>query len=251
MNSPTTIHTSRTIMWAELERVMDHATISGDYQSALAQNVTGKKSSSGQQKTANYLRKLYGFDLQDPAFRAFAYFWKISESAEKPLLTLVFAVSRDYLLRETIDLVHQVKPGEQLGIGMVEEQVEKYHPNNYSENTRRSIAQNLASSWKKAGFVVGKVKNIRTNPVISYRVACFAFLLGYLNGDRGDFIWNSVPVKSLGLGESRLRELAVECTRMHLMNYQYAGSVTAISFQHLLNQIEAYANENRSADCRV
>ncbi len=81
----------------------------------------------------------------------------------------------------------------------------------------------------------------KKQPAINYRIACFAFLLAYLKGDRGDFIWNSIGVKALGLYESKLRELAIECAKRDLIQYQYAGSVTAISFNNLLNKIESDA----------
>jgi hypothetical protein len=80
--------------------------------------------------------------------------------------------------------------------------------------------------------------------VITYRVACFAFLLAYLSGNRGEFIWNSIGVKALFLPESKLRDLALECARKDFMQYQYAGSVTAISFTNLLNKIGINGNTN-------
>ena len=128
--------------------------------------------------------------------------------------------------------------------GLGDEVIEKYHPNQYSANTRRSMAQNIASSWKQAGFIEGKVKNIRTQPEVTYRVACFAFLLAYLNGNRGDFIWGSIGVNALCLYESKLRELAIECAKKDLMQYQYAGSVTAINFTNLLNKIGINGSTN-------
>ena len=120
---------------------------------------------------------------------------------------------------------------------MFEVVIERYHPNQYSAATRGSIARNIASSFKQAGFLEGKVKSIRVQPEITYRNACFAFLLAYLSGDRGDFIWNNIGVKSLCLNESKLRELAIECTKRDLMQYQFAGGVTAIAFTNLLNKI--------------
>ena len=177
-------------------------------------------------------------------FAAFKYFWKISEPNEKPLIAFLYAINHDDLLAESVQVLQSVKPGEKATIELFEEVIEKYHPNQYSPIPRRSMAQNIASSWKQAGFIEGKVKNIRTQPIISYRIACFAFLLAYLNGDRGDFIWNSIGVKALCLPESKLRELAIECAKKDLMQYQYAGSVTAITFTNLLNKIGINGNTN-------
>jgi hypothetical protein len=231
-------------MFAELEKVMAYSLDDDNFLESLKHNVTGKKSNSGVEKTANYLKQLYGFDSNFPPFMAFKYFWKISEPNEKPLIALVYAANQDELLAESIQVMQVVKPGEKATREAFEEVIKKYHPNQYSANTRRSMAQNIASSWKQAGFIKGKVKNIRTQPEISYRVACFAFFLAYLKGDRGDFIWNSIGVSALCLYESKLRELAIDCAKKDLMQYQYAGSVTAISFTNLLSKIEKNDNTN-------
>jgi hypothetical protein len=239
-----TIHSSRTIMFAELEKVMDYSGDNNNFLEALGQNVTGKKSSSGIEKTANYLKSLYKFDLNYPPFVALKYFWKIAEPNEKPLIAFIYAFTQDDLLTESMEVLKRVKPGEKVSIELFESVIEKYHPNQYSVNTRRSMSQNIASSWKQAGFIEGKVKNIRTQPEIGYRVACFAFLLAFLKGDRGDFIWNSLSTNALLLYESELRALAVESAKKDLMLYQYAGSVTAISFTNLLNKIGINGSTN-------
>ncbi len=231
-------------MYAELEKVMAYSIDGKKFTEALGQNVTGKKSSSGVVKTARYLKQLYGFNVQDPSFVAFHYFWKVSDVQEKPLIAFLYAVHQDVLLAESIEVLQRKKQGEKASVELFEGVIEKYHPNHYSANTRRSIAQNIASSWKQPGFIEGKVKNIRTQPVVTYRVACFSFLLAYLNGLRGDFIWNSIGVKALCLPESKLRELAMECAKKDLMQYQYAGSVTAISFTNLLSKIGIDGNKN-------
>lgn len=231
-------------MFSELEKVMAFSYETGRYLDAMNDNVFGKKSSDGIRQTKGFLKRLYNFDENNQQFAAFKYFWKISDPNEKPLIAFVYAVNQDDLLAESVQVLQSVKPGEKATIELFEEVIEKYHPNQYSANTRRSMAQNIASSWKQAGFIEGKVKNIRTQPDVTYRVACFAFLLAYINGDRGDFIWGSIGVNALCLYESKLRELAIECAKKDLMQYQYAGSVTAISFTNLLNKIGINGNTN-------
>jgi hypothetical protein len=224
-------------MFSELEKVMDYSIESSNFNEALSINVTGKKSNSGVEKTANYLKLLYGFDAKNPHFAAFKYFWQTSEHAEKPLFAFVYACKQDDLLSENLSVISETRIGEKVLIERLEENIEKLHPNQYSPNTRRSVAQNIASSFKQAGFVEGKVKNLRVQREITYPVACFAFLMAYLDGDRGDFIWNNRSVTTLMLSEFRLRELALECTKRDLMQYQFGGGVTAISFNNLLNKI--------------
>jgi len=231
-------------MYNELEKVMAYSIDNDNFMESLGLNVTGKKSNSGVEKTANFLKKLYGFDENNPSFTAFKYFWKISEPNERPLIAFVYAVNQDQLLAESVQVLQNVKPGAKVATSFFEEEIEKYHPNQYAENTRKSMAQNLASSWKQAGLIEGKVKNIRTQPEITYRIACFAFLLAYLKGDRGDFIWGSIGVNALCLYQTELRALASECAKKDLMKYQYAGSVTAISFTNLLNKMGIDGNTN-------
>jgi hypothetical protein len=128
--------------------------------------------------------------------------------------------------------------GEKVSIEKLETNLEAHHPGRFSDNTRRSVAQNIASSWKQAGFITGKVKNIRTQPEVDYLVVAFALLLSYLNGDRGDFMLNSKWVKALGVGEDKVRELAFEAAKRDYLQYQSAGEVTTISFQKLLDKLD-------------
>jgi hypothetical protein len=232
-----TIHTSRTIMFAELAKVMNHAIQYDNYLDALNQNVINKKTKSGNEKTSGYLKRLYDFDINYPPFKALKYFWSISEERDKSFLALLYAIGNDCILADSISVIQGISPMQKVTIELLEDNIEAHNPNKYSANTRRSMAQNIASSWKQAGFIEGKVKNIRTQPEITYLVGCFAFLLAWLKGDRGDFIWNSTVVTALCLSESKLRNLAIECAKRDLMQYQYAGSVTAISFIPLLNKI--------------
>jgi hypothetical protein len=244
LKRPKSIHGARTMMFSELEKVMAYSIDTGLYMDAMGENVFGKKSSNGIKQTKGFLKRLYGFELTNQSFVAFEYFWKCCDSSERPIIALIYAINQDELLAESLDVLRKVILGEKVTIEKFEEVIERYHPNQYSPKTRRSMAQNIASSWKQSGFILGKVKNIRSQPDITYRVACFAFLLAYLKGGRGEFIWNSIGVNALCLPESKLRELALECARKDFMQYQYAGSVTAISFTNLLNKIGINGNKN-------
>ena len=232
-----TIHTARTIMFAELSKIMDYSMEHGQYVDSLDQNVFSKKSADGIRQTGSFLKRLYSFDNHYNLFIAFKYFWSISDKEEKPLIAFLYAINHDDLLAESLQVINKVNPGEKAAIEYFEENIEKYHPNKYTEKTRKSLAQNIASSWKQAGYIEGKVKNIRVAQEITYLVACFAFFISYLKGARGEFIWNSTGVKSLLLPEQKLRDLALECAKRDLMLYQFAGSVTSISFNSLLNKL--------------
>jgi len=231
-------------MFAELEKVMDYSASDNSYINSLELNVMGKKSGSGRNETATFLTRLYSFDEKRPPFAALRYFWAIVAPADRALITFVYAVDHDTLLSESLEVIGSVRLGDKVLIQSLEENIEKYHPQKYASSTLRSISQNLASSWKQAGFIEGKVKNIRVQPEIGYLVAGFAFLLAYLNGDRGEYIWNNAAVRSLCLPEERLKALAAECNRKDLMHFQSAGGVTTFSFKELLNKIGIHEVES-------
>lgn len=238
MVKPTTIHTHRTIMFKELEKVMDYSISDDSYFQALDNNVTGKKSADGIKQTARFLKIIYGFDKSSPTFKIFKFFWNAIDTNERELITFLYALNSDYLLSESIDVIVKTRIADKTTVESFELNVEKYHPNRFTKNTLRSVAQNIASSWKQAGFITGKVKNIRTQPEISYKAVAFAFIMAYLNGLRGDFIWSGKWVKALCLNENQLRDLAIEASKRGLIHYQYAGNVSSITCQELFNKLE-------------
>lgn len=224
-------------MFQELEKVMDFALETDEYTKAMESNVFGKKSADGIKQTSNFLLRIYTFDPEASNFKAFKYFWNISDQSEKPLLVFLFAFGQDYLLFESADVISQTPLGDKVSVEAFKENLEKFYPNKYSAVTSHSIGKNLASSWKQAGYIEGKTKNIRVQPNITYKVAAFAFLLAFLQGDRGEYIMNNPIVKSLCLGESSLRELAIEAAKQDLLQYQYGGSVTSFAFPQLLSKL--------------
>lgn len=232
-----TVHTSRTLMFAELSRVMDHGFETNSFEESMGENVTGKLTKSNIEKTNRYLKQLYGFNDKDSYFSGFKFFWKLSVTESKPILALLFAIHSDDLIAESIDVVLKRSTDTKVNIEAFEENIETFHPKRYSYNTRKSLAQNIASSWKQAGFILGKVKNIRVQPEIDYSVVAFALFLGYLDNLRGEFLFNSKYTRALSVSESKLRDLAFEASKRDLLSYQYAGSVTTITFNQLFKNL--------------
>ena len=244
MKPDKTVHTGRTIMFKELQKVMNHGLDNDDYVEAIKQNVFNKATKSGVSYTAKFLRRLYDFDMSLPTFKAFKHFWHIADEREKPLLAIIYAIGSDYQLKNSIPVINNTEIGEKVTVESIESNIENLDPKKYTSNTLRSMAQNIASSWKQAGFITGKVKNIRTKPDINYLVLTFALLMAYLNGLRGDFILTSDWVKALTLDERTIRSLAIEAAKRDLLQYKYAGNVTSITFKNLLNKLDINGFEN-------
>lgn len=233
-----TIHTARTMMLSELSQVMDHNVEGVEFSEIMNANVSNKLSSSNLIQTNRHLKQLYSFDNNDILFKSFRHYWQLSNNVNRGILTLLFALTNDYLLSESIDVVISTEIGRKVAIETLGENIERYHPGRYSDNTRRSAAQNIASSWKQAGYIEGRIKNIRTDANPDYTTVSFALLLSYINGDRGEFILSSKWVKALALNTEELRDLIKEAAKRDMLQYQHAGSVTIISFDKQLKLIE-------------
>jgi len=240
VNKEKTIHTSRTIMFAELSRIMFHGISKNSFDESFSDNVAGKLSKSNQEKTNRYLKQLYGFDLSDSFFSSFSWFWKSTPESEHSLMAIIYAIKNDFLLSESIDVVNSIAIGNKVTIELLERNIQSRYPNRFSKATLRSIAQNIASSWKQAGFIIGKVKNIRVMPDIGYWTVSFALLIGYLEGMRGEFLLGSKYIRTMGLPEAKIRELITEASKRDILQYQYSGHVTTIMFPNLLKSIGIY-----------
>lgn len=233
-----TVHTARTLMFTELSKVMDFSIESDNYFQSLENNILGKKSQNGIKQTTGFLTILYIFDIHYNPFKVFKEFWLRTDEYEKPVVALLFALTHDYLLSESISIVSGTDLSAKVDIERIESNIEKYHPNRFTKNTLRSVAQNVASSWKQAGFITGKVKNIRTQPSITYNMVAFAFIMAYLDGLRGDFILSSKWVKALCLEENITRELAVEASQRGLIQYHFLGDVTSVTCNEFFNKLQ-------------
>lgn len=212
---------------------MDFAHQSGDYEHALSANVIGKRSAANLKYTNGHLLKLYHFNAKSPHFNAFAYFWNLTNKSEKQLIAFLFALKSDDLLRQSIEEIQAVEVGKPISPKNIAEGIISRLPNRYSAKTVRSASQNLLSSWKQAGFVLGKVKCRRAKPEITRNVVAFAALLAFLDDLRGNFILQSPYFKALNLPEGELRRLLAEAAQYDLLTYQSAGNITSIHFPHL------------------
>ncbi len=109
-----TIHTSRTIMFDELNALISHGIF--EEEEIVALNVFNKQSSSGIRKTLNYLSKLYDFRDDNQLWSTFLFLWKLSAEADRRILSLLYAVYKDDLLRASIPVVLDTPKGKKVQV---------------------------------------------------------------------------------------------------------------------------------------
>lgn len=235
------VHTSRTMMFAELSKLMDFSIgTNTDFENLLNENVIAKQTKYNKTVTNRLLKRLYLLDDKKSVFKVLHYFWSLAHEKEKPLLALLLAITRDFLLAESIDVVTNISPGNRVDVSAIEQCVESNHPKRYTDKTRLSLAQNLASSWKQTGHITGKMKNIRTQVTPGYYAVAYALFLGYIHGLRGDFLFQTKWTKVLDCSENELRNLAQEAAKRELLSFQYAGNVTVVNFKSLIHKLHLY-----------
>lgn len=237
MNKPKTIHTSRTIMSAELTEVLNYPKNGSDYMEVMEGNVFNKRTESSRKKTIRYLTQLYGFDKNDIRFTVLEDYWQRTDEEDKTLLSFLYAVSKDYLLKESVSLVKAVPINEKAHIEGFEENITHNHPNRFSPKTLRSVAQNIASSWKQAGYIEGKVKNLRVKRSPSYLMVSFALLMAYIDGARGEYMTDHPAVKALDVSKDELHQLIKAAADRDLVRYNKSGATMVISFENYLNRL--------------
>ena len=221
-------------MFDELSAVMEKSYCNEDYETKMSNNVFGKKTESSIKKTSNYLTQLYGFKSDNLKFRCLEDYWLKYESGHN-LLAFLFSVSKDYLLSESIDFVKSIKLKERASIEGFQNNIIKYHHDRFSPKTLRSVAGNIASSWKYAGYIEGKMKNLKVENKPTYQAVSFAFCMAYLDEFRGDYLFDHPSVKALDCDKSEIMLLLKDASDRDLLDFNKSGASLVVSFDKYLN----------------
>lgn len=224
-------------MLAELRLLLDGnpvAATKSDYRSSIIDNnILGKPTQSTRQETAQRLSQLYGLDLSVTVFRLLRFFWTLDHQAQ-PLLALLCAMARDPLLRITVDPILQAAPGQVISKQEIERVIAQATPNRFSPSTLSAVARNASSSWTQSGHLRGRQKKIRTQPVVTVSNVAYALALGYLEGDRGQLLFETLWMKLLDIPNSKAITLVIEASRCGWLDYRGVGSIVEVRFPELL-----------------
>ena len=243
-------HMARTIMLAELERLFScvQASTAGrsEYMYAiLEENCLGKRSGSTRRLDARHLADLYALDPSITLFRALRYYWE-RDTAGHPFLALLCACARDALLRATAAFVLSIPEGAVLSRTMMEKYIEALEPGRFSKGTRKCTAQNINSTWTKAGHLTGRARKLRVKANPTPCAAAYALLLAYLQGGRGKSLFDSEHVRILDCPRERAAELAEEAARRGWLVFKRIGNVMDVTFPGLLTPEEVEWSREQS-----
>jgi hypothetical protein len=236
-----TVHISRTIMLAEatalFDALPDSADITAYRTSVIEDNVLLKRTGVNREKTYRYLKQLYGLDPRDILYRAFRMLWN-ADTDGRPVLAALNAAYRDEVFRPTCAAILAARLDEPVGNSKFAATVQTAYPSRFSAKSLIAIGQHAASSWAQSGHLRGVQNKRRAKQKASVGPATLALLLGWMDGQRGlglfETIWANLVTNSL----SDLDALAFAASNRDWLRYKRLGDVVEIDFSPFLIGLE-------------
>jgi hypothetical protein len=237
---PNTSHTIVVGALAALLKAVSPGAQEAEYrQAALESNVLGKHTESSRRRTFRYVRELYLLRPDSILFRALRDLW-LDEPEAQPLLAGVCAVARDSVFRASSSAITRSSPGDTLTSTDLAHAVEEHFPESYSVSTLAKIGRNTFSSWEQTGHLAagGAATKTRTRAICRPVNVAYALLLGYLQGIRGQALFDTLWAKILDHPKSHLFDMAFTASQRGLIEFRQAGGVVDVGFHELLRPFE-------------
>jgi hypothetical protein len=220
-------HQSKTLMLSELGTLLaavEERGIAAALTAVTAENLLGKTSVAAGGSALVNLNKLYAIKAAPPITRALIRLWSMDVAA-RPMLTLLCALARDPLLRDTAEVVLRTHLGEPIRWPAIALEIEKRHPDRFSQAMLKSLAQNCASSWTQSGHLGGKVAKFRTHAEATPEAAAFAALIAQAAGFGGPALLTSPWMEVLDAPEEERLGLLRRAQGRGLVRLRHAGAV--------------------------
>ena len=234
-------HTSRTIMFDELDLLLSvcQPDASRDVYLAAIQedNCLGKRTVATRRLSAQRLTELYALEPRVLLFRIMRQFW-YAERDGRAVLALLLALARDPLLRATAPPILRMEPGEELARQQLTDALSEAVGDRLNESTLDKVVRNSASSWTQSGHLKGRGRKVRQRVHPTPLATAYSLFLGYVSGNRGASLFETLWARVLDAPQSDLVELARDAKRMGFLDMSQSGGVIDVSFSRLLVQDE-------------
>lgn len=204
-----------------------------DYRKAVVDdNVLGRPTQAGRQRSFRHLRELYLLDPSRSEFTALRYFWGI-DPPSGPLLAGLLAFTRDEILRASYAAIANVVAGASVTSVDLTVAVAAQFCDEMSESTLGKTGRNTGACWTQTGHLAGRVKKVRAAVAARPAAIAYAAYLGYLAGDRGVGVLDNSWTQILELPPGRSLEALRDAHSQGLLNLLVAGNVVDVSFPAL------------------
>ena len=234
-------HGSRSMMFHEMQalvRALPLTVSKVDFSRAIVdENVLAKPTQNSRKKSLRHLVELYGMDPSKTLFRVLWQFG-FADMDSLPLLCLVCAFARDPQLRQSFELIRTLRHGELLDRAAMEQSLEQGFPGRFSPAMKKSMAQNVNTTWTFSGHLAGKAKKIKQNVEPRPLSAAYAMFVGYLTGLRGERLLNSLYAALVASNRSQLLTALSLASARGILSLKNAAGIVEFDFSHLLTSEE-------------
>lgn len=217
----------------ELLRAVPHGAPAERYRQAVVDdNVLGRPTQVGRQRSFRHLRELYFLDPGHPEFMGLRHFWEIDSSSHS-LLAGLLAFTRDEVLRASFTAIADVPEGLRVSSADFTSAVAAQFDGEMSESTLGKTGRNTGASWTQTGHLVGRTNKVRTDLVARPAAVAYAAYLGHLAGGRGLGVLDNPWSKILGVSPGRSLEALRDAHTQGLLDLLVAGNVVDVAFPAL------------------
>lgn len=234
-------HMARSMMLDELRLLFDAVPPTAtrkEYQRAIVdENALGKPTASSRDKSYRHLVELYGLEKSTALFRALRQL-AIQDPASIPLMGMVVTFCRDAQLRHSFGLIDHMRSGKVLPRERMEQHLETGFPGRFSAAMKKSLAQNVNTTWTYAGHLGGKSTKVRALPKPREAATTLAMLAGYLLGLRGQLLLESEFARLVVQDPGVVTTHLAKASSRGLLRFRHAGGVTEVDFSPMLTPNE-------------
>lgn len=241
-------HSARSMMFLEMRTLVRSMSLNvtrNDFTTAIVEeNVLDKPTLISRKKSLRHLIELYGMD---PAKALFRVLWDLGHSDldSLPQLCLVCAYARDPQLSHSFELIRRLRLGEVLERAVMEQHLETGFPDRFSPAMKKSMAQNVNTTWTFGGHLAGHKKKIRRLPEPRPISAAYAMFVGFLTGLRGERLLESTFSSLVASNRSQLQAALSLASAKGLLSLKQAAGIVEFDFSNLLTPAEeAYLHES-------
>jgi len=192
-------------------------------------NVLGRPTQAGRQRSFRHLRELYFLDPSRREFSALRRLWDVEPKAQR-LIAGTLAFTRDGILRASFSAVQQTSPGGIVTSDDLSRAVTAAFGVDLSESTLGKTGRNTGACWTQTGHLAGRTKKVRQSIEAFPAAVSYAAYLGHLAGKRGaavlDAPWAALLDLPVGAHLDALRRAHTQ----GLIDLLVAGNVVDVSF---------------------